>query len=282
MASLTPTSVLEKLFKVDPGVARVLLIGLGVFAAIALVGAWQIDESRILPTFVWLAAGYVIFAFLANMPGWLSTFLGSFACLGFAAYVGIFAVQLVGQNVFTPPMMAAGCFFSPAQRGCPMNLVPQRPAPAMVAAIAPTVPPEPGEDPALSFGDAAPGGLPAPAPPRAWNGPSEQPTFRAGSGETYRVYVQYSDRGLAADRVQALAQVLADSGWWVASDLDALASAYGLNEVRYFHEQDRPAALALADEVAEMAPWLDSVRVRDFTRAGEDVRPGLLELWISG
>ena len=270
MADLTPGSILERLFKVDPRIARVLLVGLAVLAAIAMVGAWRIDPSRILPTFLWLAGGYVVFAFLANMPGWMGALLGGLACFGFAGYLCLFSVQLVAQNSLTPPLMAAGCFFSPAQQGCPMNVLPTaRAGPTEVAGVAPEAGTRGAAD--LSFGEAV-GDAPQ------W----EDPELRAGAGETYQVYIQYADRRLDGGRVASLAQELANAGWWVSSELRQLASAYGLNEVRYFHEEDRPAALELAAEVAALAPWAEEVRVRDFTRAGEEAPQGLLEVWVSG
>lgn len=265
MANLTPDSILEKLFKVDPKVARVILIGLGVLAAVAIVGAWQIDPGRILPTFLWLAGAYVVFAFLANMPGWIGALLGGLACFGFAAYLALFSVQLVAQNILTPPLMAAGCFFNPGVQGCPLNVIPS------------------GERRASAEFEQVPDGgtaeLVVPAPDAvAPSGPADDEIDLTA----YRVFVQFSPSRLGEDSVDELIGEMISNGWIVAEQAEALPSAFGLNEVRYFHPEDEAAARRLAGAVGRLAPWAGDVRVRDFTRLGDTAPTGLLEVWTSG
>ncbi len=90
------------------------MTGLSALAAVAMVGAWQIDQSRILQTFLGLVGGYrTVSGFLAHTPGWLGSLVGAVACPGFFAHLGLPAVQLVAQNIVTPPVVAAGCFLQP-------------------------------------------------------------------------------------------------------------------------------------------------------------------------
>ncbi len=264
MAAWTPNSVLEKLFKVDPRVARVILIGLSVLAAVAMVGAWQIDESRILPTFLWLVGGYLVFAFLANMPGWLGSLLGALACLSFFAYLGLFAVQLVAQNILTPPLMAAGCFFDPNVQGCPLNMIP--PTERRVLAGGSVEAPAESSEPSTGVEESM---LPSPS--------TDEFDVKG-----YEVFVQFSPSRLGETSVAELIDEMVANGWIIAPEAEALPSAFGLNEVRYFHEEDREAAERLAAAVARNAPWTEEVRVRDFTQLSDSARPGLLEVWTSG
>jgi hypothetical protein len=63
--------------------------------------------------------------------------------------------------------------------------------------------------------------------------------------------------------------------------VEGLSSAFGVNEVRYFHPEDADAARTLAAEVPGAAPWDVEMRVRDFTNV-KGAAPGLLEVWVGG
>lgn len=280
MAALTPTSILEKLFKVDPRVARVILIGLAALAAVALVGSWNIDATTILPVVLWLAGGYVLFAFLANMPGWFGSLLGGLATLGFAAYVGLFGVQLVTQNRYNPPLMVAGCYFAPAQQGCPLKVLPPEERGEIVVAAS-----EGGSSRDVPREGTAPGAIVLPdvgAAPAPAAGPSPPAAEPPGVDlSRLRVFVQYFGRTIEEGQAGRLVGRLADAGWPVSPDVEALSSAFGLNEVRYFHAEDEAAARELAQMIPAMVDWVPEMRVRDFTHVS-GARPGLLEVWIGG
>jgi hypothetical protein len=211
---LTPGSIIEKLFQVDPKVARVILIGLAVLAAIAIVGNWGLEAGNILPVVIWLAVCYLLFAFLANMPGWLGRLLGTVASLAFVAYVGLFAVQLVSVNRYNPPIMVAGCFFSPNQQGCPLQVLPasQR-APVEMASA------EPGETEPDAAGQ--PGTIARPSPDPAVPSRVTPPDGRDLSA--YRVFVQYFPQRIDTAQARDLASGLAAEGWPVATDVEGQA-----------------------------------------------------------
>jgi hypothetical protein len=213
---LTPGSIIEKLFQVDPKVARVILIGLAVLAAVAIVGNWGLEAGNILPVVIWLAVCYLVFAFLANMPGWLGRLLGTVASLAFVAYVCLFAVQLVTINSYNPPIMVAGCFFSPNQQGCPLQVLPAAErAPVESAAAEP--------DRAEPDAAARPGTITRPAPGSPL--PSRAALPDGLDPSDYRVFIQYFPQRIDTAQAIGLANGLAAEGWSVAADVEALSSA---------------------------------------------------------
>ncbi len=99
------------------------------------------------------------------------------------------------------------------------------------------------------------------------------------------VYVQFAG-ALSRKRITKASESLVDSGWNVqGADRggERTISAYGLNEVRFFADEDRAAALALADQYNALANWLGSetMSVRDLSDADFNPQDGLLEIWTS-
>ncbi len=82
----------------------------------------------------------------------------------------------------------------------------------------------------------------------------------------------------------AFAGTLSAAGWPVAdTGATRTALATGLNEVWFFHEDDRAAAETLAQSAAASSPAGDPVAVRSLagTAFATDETKGVLELWIS-
>lgn len=98
-----------------------------------------------------------------------------------------------------------------------------------------------------------------------------------------RVFVQFA--GFDREEVVALARSLATEGWRVeAADKggERTGAADGLNEVRYFHADDRALAEALALSVSAALLGQPLIAVKDLsgTQFGQG-EPGLLEVWVS-
>lgn len=112
--------------------------------------------------------------------------------------------------------------------------------------------------------------------------PAEVPSFAPGPG---LVYIQFAG-SIPREDVAKVALELEAQGWNVQepeSGGQRTASAAGLNEVRFFHPEDRAAAEQLAQAfLSSSADWLSgSMRVRDFSSAGLQAPEGQLEVWTS-
>jgi hypothetical protein len=298
---MTPVEVLAKSLNVNEPVARVVGGGLIVLAAGAVVAAWRINVEDLYRVAAVVAGFSVLAMVLARLNGPMATVLGWLATGLVVVYAGAFSAQFLTNSHFTPPLMRAGCFMAPWERGCPLALeqvamaalgeadgadgddgavVNNSPGlgggliggisgivggvmrpPAMIAPTDPGVATAP--PPVVE---------PAPAPGGA-DGPDAPPT------EGRRVFIQFAG-SLNRDAAVSLARALQGAGWRVEGAEqggERLSSAFGLNEVRYFNAEDAGAAAALAEAVAA-ALGSEAPRVRDFTRLS--ARPGHLELWV--
>lgn len=102
---------------------------------------------------------------------------------------------------------------------------------------------------------------------------------KSGSGidpGNYTIYVQFAGV-IQREEVNALIALLRRDGWNVLGGAERLASAAGLNEVRFGPAGDGEAASALAAALNDSKWSGKDVRAK---RVGV-VRPGILELWIS-
>jgi hypothetical protein len=92
------------------------------------------------------------------------------------------------------------------------------------------------------------------------------------------VYVQYA--GTNASAAQSLAAQLKARGFRVPG-VETTDLAKGLNEIRYYYSQDKPAAEKLANALKEMQIAGLPIKTTDLTsQKGSRNFPGVLELWI--
>ncbi len=109
----------------------------------------------------------------------------------------------------------------------------------------------------------------------------ELPT--SATTETTTVYVQFATA--TRDAIERFSEALREFGHTIPGE-ERLDSALGKNEVRYFYDEDRPAAERLAANVMKTASSL-GYRLSSDTQVhnlagykGKKPPPGLLELWI--
>jgi hypothetical protein len=99
------------------------------------------------------------------------------------------------------------------------------------------------------------------------------------------VYVHFPQvEGYPRSRVSDVVTYLEGLGYSVP-DTRAVANVRSLNEVRYYHTEDREAAEALALDTARLLERAGAertqIRARDFTDwQGAKPRRGVVELWL--
>ncbi|MFN3613382.1 MAG: hypothetical protein ACK4WC_02320, partial [Rubrimonas sp.] len=130
---MTPVEVLAKSLNVNEPVAKVVGGGLIVLAAGAVVAAWRINVEDLYRVAAVVAGFSVLAMILARVNGPMATVLGWLATGLVVVYAGAFSAQFLTDSRFTPPLMRAGCFMAPWERGCPLALEPL----AMASAPAP-------------------------------------------------------------------------------------------------------------------------------------------------
>ncbi|TPE48845.1 hypothetical protein [Amaricoccus solimangrovi] len=147
----------------------------------------------------------------------------------------------------------------------PVPEAPQALRPAMPRAATETPP----ADPSAPEPEAPAGQVSAPVAPPAATPPDEATLAQA------RVSVHYPPS--AAGTANELAAALRDAGAGTAAVLPAGFSVSSTN-VRYYHPEDRAAALA----VAALASGAGPVETRDFTNFRPQPLPGVVEIWLRG
>lgn len=101
------------------------------------------------------------------------------------------------------------------------------------------------------------------------------PAYPAGSA--YEVYIQFAG-GIARGEVVDLNHALRESGWNVQGPSgERIATAAGLNEVRYSRDADAEAAQALASALTQAGIAGRRVQARQLAI----IEPDTLEVWIS-
>lgn len=115
-------------------------------------------------------------------------------------------------------------------------------------------------------------------PPAAPGEPTAPP-----AADHDRIFIQFA--GYPRDTIVQLATSLSAEGWNVADRQrggERLASATGLNEVRFFHAADEAAAIALGQRTAAHLSK-PTISVKDLSRTpyAQSARQGHLELWLS-
>lgn len=270
---MNPVDIITHALRVDRRMAKFILGGLTLLGAAALVISWDYDLDKIFRVAIFILVFCVAIAILANIRGLISL-IAAWVILGVGViYIGLGAAQFLTLSSLTPPVPPFLCFISPVDARCTQL--------AQSAAIeTATVVGQAVDAPAVT----APG-QPA-ATTTTTNGATEQPVPPPPPplpARNAKVYVQFAgalDRGA----MKTFSNGLAALGWTVPGASrggERIASAAGLNEVRFFHASDKPAAERLARDATDASPAGKTVKPRDLSDGYINSPAGQIELWIS-
>lgn len=239
-------------------------IAVGGFVVMALaIGLVQLADEDTLTFWRLLVAQVALMVFMlviTQLPIVARRLVAWVVALCFASTVIAATVQSVTENRFRPPLALASCiisfYFADSCQSSPAAV--SSAGSGLIGA---------------AFAQNADAGLSVPA--LTGSALSEA---QAQS----RLFIQFS--GYPRGDVVKLAMMLGETGWRVeGADRggERVATAEGLNEVRYFNPSDAALASALAEVVQANTPGKSfSVQDLSATRYGK-AEPGLLELWIS-
>jgi hypothetical protein len=255
--SLDPIKTLETALKINRPAARLLAGGFLLLAIAAALGN-QLKDSGLNFWHIPLALlGFsILVAIFARMPALLATL----ACWTFVILTLMFAVGVTGQVLAgnTLPYAKLDCltgFWKPG-----------------ACATSPVVVPD-----AAAVAVAEPEDVAATTPTE----PATSPEGLADRGGTV-VYIQFA--GLDREAVKGIAGKLVALGWPIQGAEqggERYDHAAGLNEVRYFHPDDRTRAEVLATELSGAMAGR-AIKVLDVSESSYAMdTPGHLEIWIS-
>jgi hypothetical protein len=197
---------------------------------------------------------------ITQLPLLARRLLAWVVALCFAATAITATVQSVTENRFRPPLALASCIISfYFADSCNSS-------PALTRVSA------------LSLVGAAFAQDTAEASPAA---PLMGEALKSAQSTTH-LFIQFA--GYDRSDVVSLAERLGEEGWMIeGADRggERVATAAGLNEVRYFHPGDAALAAALAQDIWTVRPGR-TISVQDLsaTAYGQST-PGHLELWVS-
>lgn len=250
--TLTPGAVIEKLASVDSGAARLIYAGLAVFAAVALIFAWNIEIETAGLVAVYLILFGVLVIVLANFHGmiaiWLARFLG--VMIGVFVFAVTFSALLPRYSPFPPvPCMIRVWQFLDDSR-CENVLD--------VIVAAKDLPP----------------------PPKIATAVENSVDTEIDRGQ-FRVFPHFAGDIRREDAISA-AKAIADLGWNMQTNRggERLAAASGLNEVRYSDAGDKAAAEQLAVEYQNANLTGKPVSIRQYGGT-PPIPKGTLEVWLS-
>lgn len=245
--ALSPTGALSQLLKTDPQTSKLLVAGLAVIACAAIVASWQIDAATagLIGLYIaGLGAVVIIIAGILN-DDLLRRILSLALVLIIILVVAAFAVSALFRDLgFLNPTY---CMVRPWER---CDLVEERIVDENRGSIDSTI------------------NIPATAAPPA------DSSFQPGA---FKVFIQFAGL-MARDEVTKLNQSLSAGGWKVQGGSgQRVASAAGLNEVRYSSNDASKAAQALADAITNTKITSSPVSIRQVGI----IKQGTLEVWIS-
>lgn len=244
--TLNPADVIQLLLTVNRPQAKVILAGMGVIAASAIVAAWRIDltTARIVATYILgFAAALYVLTFILTDPS-LKRVLGWFTILTVMAAVTALLVSSIapqlGARIGLAPSYCMVQFWTNCEET--IKEIVERNPPAEVA---------------------------LPKPPEQSVRPSD-----------YSVSVRFAGI-ISRDAVIAVAERLKQDGWRVIEPRsgggDRTEDAYGRNEVVYTMAADQAAALAVARRFQEARIVAEAISVRqDMSVPGNS-----LQVWLS-
>lgn len=259
---MNPTDALSQTLKINPAAARIISAGLGVLAAAAILISWgsDLDDLRIGALYVLAFAALVTLLACIARNNRMTTVISWILIAAF----GLFVVGLVGSVIRVPPSLPP--------TPCYLRLLFELPETCVNKLR--------DSENDLRIGSAAPVFWPAHGPERLWRaqeGVVPEPTDHAGE-----VIVQYTPAIAQLEAVR-LSEALNRLAWqvdnWKAGGAQ-VKDGPSTNEVRYFKEADRQAAIELARTIHGLHPDTP-IFVRDFTRLGAFLPDGRLELWLS-
>jgi hypothetical protein len=241
------------------------MIAVGGFVVMALaIGLVQLADDDTLTFWRLLVAqvGLMVFMLvITQLPLLARRLVAWVVALCFASTVVAATVQSVTENRFRPPLALASCiisfYFADSCQSSPATV------------------------------GAAGAGLIGVAFAQEGSGSQTSPAL-TGAALTQaqaeaRLFIQFA--GYQRGDVVTLALQLAEGGWKVEGGErggERVATAAGLNEVRFFNPDDAALAAALAKAVQAHSPG-KRFKVQDLSASSYGkARPGLLELWISG
>ncbi|WP_375464296.1 hypothetical protein [uncultured Methylobacterium sp.] len=246
---MLPVSVIERLFKVDPNTARLLIIGLALVAVAAIATSWQVNIATAGLMGLYVAVLGLVAAIFANIlqDPFLRKLLGTFFAILLMFIITMFVVSaLLPSQKFIKPTYCLVKFWENCDE------VERRITQENSGAI----------DARVSI----PGKIVPPADTSAAIVPS-----------AYQVDIQFAGL-ITRESIMALNNGLRSGGWNVRGPSgERIQSAAGLNEVRYGVDADRTAAQALADAVT--ATRIGAVPVQ--IKRVPVISASKLELWIS-
>lgn len=241
---MSPTAVIERLLHVNRPVAVVILSGIGLAAAAAIIGAWTQDVETALRIGAYafgLGALATVIARIVSDSGVLGAMILWFVTLLVIASVVVFFVSAIfpRQTPF-PPVECLARFWLKCEEV--EDNVAARNAPAVE--VEESVPPVPSAT-VPNFGD-------------------------------FRVFVQFA--GYNRETIIEMARTLSGAGWRVeggARGGERIGSAAGKAEIRFRSDAEEAAARALAAQIVATG-----VKPEVAVRRMEIIRPGTLEVWI--
>ena len=281
---MTPTKILAQLLKLDERAATIIFYGLGVMAAAAIVMTFKMDPNQLMKVGFMIIGFSVLVLVLRNIKGVLASIVTWAVTLTVLGIAAAFLVQsLTRPALLSPPLVSAGCFFTPLDPACQANL--------NVAELPEATP----TDPSFPKGTTRTISIPAqmktvttrntatgivttqsvvqsPAKEQVVVVPFDIPHSNA-------VVIQYSN-AFGRASVKEISTVLGPKGWNF-TPWDRTAAAFGFNEVRYFNPSDADVANAFAVQLNETGIVDAKVRVRDFSGSGLTAPPHQIELWVS-
>jgi hypothetical protein len=284
--ALDPVTTLETALKINRPAAK-LLVGGFLLLTLAVVLGNQLQDSGLSFWTIPLAllGLSVLVAIFARMPDMLATL----ACWTLVALALLFAVGVTGQVLAgnTLPYAKLDCltgFWKPGACNTSPVVVPDAPAAVLPEFEQPQAAPAAEEPtPVAPATTAEPAAAEAAAPDTSAEAVAVPVSIVPEVDRaTATVYIQFA--GFDRDTVKQIAKDLVALGWPIQGAEqggERYAHAAGLNEVRFFHPDDKVRADVLAVELSGTMAG-KPVKVLDVSdSAYAKDTPGHFEIWIS-
>jgi len=256
------------MLKINPGAGKFLAAGIGVLAAAAIVISWgsDIDDLKIGAIYIIVFAFIVSILMVIRSDKMMRTVISWILIAAFGAWV----LGLVG-SVFNLPnsLPSTACYLR-------LPMMTPRQCEAELGGGADDL--QIGQ---LENQPAARGAFGImPRQSQIWT-VQEALSMPVPTQQSGLVYLQFANPVTRPDII-ALADELVGLNWQVQGAEDGgeqVKEGPEGNEVRYFKDSDREAAIELARTLHSLHPE-QPVTVRNFTRLGSYVREGTLEIWL--
>lgn len=269
---LSPAKILVRLWDIDPQAARVLTIGLGAFAAAAIVISFKYNLATMALIALYVVGLSILVRIASELPKSLRYILGSALVITIIMVIALFFYSVVTDR--PKPAYCLAKFWlrcsdveEQLTNASARSIQAGTNVPAVILNPDKPVPDATPRPTATPSSSATPRPLPTPTPVAA-------PTTMLGD---QTVYIQFAGL-ITRQSVENLNAALRRGGWQVASASGERTDvAAGLNEVRYSPSTDPAIAQALANAVTATKLTSAPVTVRKMAMIG----PTTLELWIS-